>query len=93
MTQGRPFNPRSNPAPPALKAQLQMQLQKLGVSPLGAEQLLSASPLVSADDRAKIARLLAHLLTAQPRAATMEIYDWPGDYAQRFDGIDKGGDR
>jgi hypothetical protein len=23
--------------------------------------------------------------------ATLEIYDWPGEYAQRFDGINKGG--
>jgi hypothetical protein len=23
--------------------------------------------------------------------ATLEIYDWPGAYAQRFDGVDKGG--
>jgi type VI secretion system secreted protein VgrG len=23
--------------------------------------------------------------------ATLELYDWPGEYAQRFDGVDKGG--
>jgi hypothetical protein len=24
-------------------------------------------------------------------SAALEIYDWPGEYAQRFDGVDKGG--
>jgi hypothetical protein len=32
----------------------------------------------------------ADMMTVVENAA-LEVYDWPGEYAQRFDGIDKGG--
>jgi type VI secretion system secreted protein VgrG len=33
---------------------------------------------------------VSHKLTAGDNAK-LELYDWPGEYAQRFDGVDKGG--
>ena len=31
-------------------------------------------------------------LAVDPTNPNLETYDWPGEYAQRFDGVDKGGD-
>ncbi len=38
----------------------------------------------------KMAGPLGHRLTVAENAA-LEIYDFPGEYAQRFDGVDRGG--
>jgi len=70
------------------RAQIRRRLCDAGLSGLGAEQALTGHAVGSAADRAAIARLLARLAAAPPQAARFELYDWPGEYAQRFDGVD-----
>ncbi len=69
--------------PPMLKARLRERLYQLGVSSLGAEQLISGQPVSLAADRAIVAHLLAAVLGQQ--VSKLELYDYPGEYAQRFD--------
>jgi type VI secretion system secreted protein VgrG len=38
---------------------------------------------------AQVGQVTHHLDVAQP--GTRELYDWPGEYAQRFDGVEPGG--
>ena len=65
-------------------------LQQAGLSPLGAEQALEGGLVTDARDRAAVARILTSF-AAIPRTVAV-IYDYPGVYAQRFDGIDRGGE-
>ena len=67
-----------------------MSLQRSGLSSLGLQQALRGSIVSAPADRAAIARILAAFASLSPHAAA-EIYDYPGEYAGRFDGIDKGG--
>ncbi|OWK45456.1 type VI secretion protein [Fimbriiglobus ruber] len=50
------------------------------------EHLQADKPITSSVTVGKV----AHKLTTGDNG-NLEIYDWPGEYAQRFDGIDKGG--
>ena len=74
--------------PPGTGTALLQRLRGLGVSPAGASQVLGGQVVTSPSDRARIARVLANLLIVTPATANLEVYDWPGAYAQRFDGID-----
>jgi hypothetical protein len=67
--------------PPMLKARLRERLHQLGVSPRGAEQIISGQPVSLAADRSIVAHLLAAMLGQQ--ASRLEIFDYPGEYAQR----------
>lgn len=71
------------------QAQLTASLQKAGLSTLGVQQALQGNIVSNPTDRAALAKILA-ALGSIPQAV-LEIYDWPGEYAQRFDGVDKGG--
>lgn len=75
---------------PANQAQVMRSLQRSGLSMSGIQQVIQGAIVSEPADRAAIARILTALATLPPHAAS-EIYDYPGEYAQRFDGIDKGG--
>jgi hypothetical protein len=70
------------------RAQLRQRLADFGISGLGAEQAFSGQIVTSVTDRARVARLLIGLVGGTPRTTRLELYDWPGEYAQRFDGVD-----
>jgi hypothetical protein len=74
---------------PSNQLQVTASLQKAGLSTLGVQQALQGNIVSSPTDRAAIAKILA-AFGSIPQAL-LEIYDWPGAYAQRFDGVDKGG--
>ncbi len=74
---------------PAQQAQLTMSLQRSGLSLLGIQQALQGRIVSDPSDRATIARILAALASMPPHALA-GLYDYPGDYAQRFDGVDAG---
>jgi hypothetical protein len=63
-------------------------LRGLALSDAGAAQALAGYMVSEAQDRAEIARLLARFASAPAPAARLEVYDWPGEFAQRFDGVD-----
>ena len=74
---------------PPSQAQLVMSLQRSGLSMLGIQQALQGSLVSDPSDRATIARILTTFASLPPHA-TSELYDYPGEYAQRFDGIAPG---
>jgi hypothetical protein len=74
---------------PPNQPQVTASLQKAGLSALGVQQALEGNIVSSPADRAAIAKILA-AFGSIPQAV-LEIYDWPGDYLQRFDGVEKGG--
>jgi hypothetical protein len=71
------------------KVQLVSRLRRLGLSMVGAQQAIQGNMVTDPADRRVIARILT-TFASQPHDAAA-IYDFPGEYAQRFDGIDKGG--
>jgi hypothetical protein len=75
--------------PTADQARLTRQLCDLGISWQGAQQALGGLVITNETDRARIATLLARLAAA-PGTARLEVFDYPGFYAQRYDGVDKG---
>ncbi len=81
----------SSPGPrPVNQAQVMLSLQRAGLSTSGIQQVLQGGIVSDPSDRAAIARILTALASLPPHAAA-ELYDYPGEYAQRFDGIDPGG--
>jgi hypothetical protein len=72
------------------QAQVMASLQACGLSMSGIQQALQGSIVVDPSDRAAIASILAAFASLPPHAR-FEVYDYPGEYAQRFDGVDKGG--
>jgi hypothetical protein len=56
----------------------------------GIQQALQGNIVADPSDRATIARILAAFASLPPHSRA-EIYDYPGEYAQRFDGVDTGG--
>jgi len=83
-------SPGSAGLPPAIdRARLAASLQQSGVSVLGSQQALQGQVVSDPSDRAAIARIVAGFANLPPHAGT-EIYDCPGSYAQRFDGVDPG---
>jgi hypothetical protein len=74
---------------PANEAQLMVSLQRRGLSMAGVQQALHGHLVSDPADRAAIARILAAFASLPPHAAA-ELYDYPGEYAQRFDGVDPG---
>ncbi|MET0605028.1 MAG: hypothetical protein ABWZ80_01105 [Beijerinckiaceae bacterium] len=74
--------------PAERRAVIRLRLCDSGLTALGAEQALAGQVVVSTQDRAAISRLLLRFATSRTQAAGLEQFDWPGAYAQRFDGID-----
>ena len=70
------------------RARALSRLRGLGVSLPGARQALAGQTVANPADRAILADLLAGIAGGTTRAG---VYDYPGDYAQRFDGVDRGG--
>jgi hypothetical protein len=70
---------------PANTAQVTATLQRSGLSVPGIRQALDGSIVSDARDRAAIARILA-AFASLPIGPALEIHDYPGAYAQRFDG-------
>ena len=74
---------RVRPAPPA---RVRDVLRRAGLSHAGIQQALSGAAVSGPRDRAVISRMLTTFASFPP--AVLEVYDWPGGYAQRFDGVD-----
>jgi hypothetical protein len=72
---------------PANQAALMASLQRHGLTMAGIQQALQGHIVSDPADRAAIARILTALASLPPHAAA-ELYDYPGEYAQRFDGAD-----
>jgi hypothetical protein len=60
-------------------------LHNVVASKPGIQQALQANIVTSPADRANIAKILTNIATSSS-GAKLEVYDWPGEYAQRFDG-------
>jgi hypothetical protein len=65
------------------------QLSQRGISRLGAQEIVRAAPVTDYWDRWRIVRLLGGITAAPGGRTALETYDFPGDYAGRFDGVDK----
>lgn len=76
---------------PANEAHLLVSLQRTGLSSLGIKQALGGKIVSDPSDRAAIARVLAAFASLPPHTA-LAIYDYVGEYAQRFDGVNIGKD-
>jgi hypothetical protein len=74
---------------PVNQAQVTGALQRSGLSLIGIQQALQGHAVSAPSDRATIARILSAFATLPPHVIA-EIYDYPGEYAQRFDGVDPG---
>jgi hypothetical protein len=66
-------------------AHVSTSLRNMGLSTLGIQQALRGIIVSDPQDRAVIARMLT-VLASVPRSVA-EIYDFPGEYAQRFDDV------
>jgi hypothetical protein len=75
---------------PMNQAQVMASLQACGLSMSGIQQALQGNIVADPSDRATIASILA-AFASLPAHAKAEVYDYPGEYAQRFDGVDTGG--
>jgi hypothetical protein len=66
---------------------------RLGLSGLALQQIASQRALSSAADRSVLAVWLTigFFESVGHSSENWEVYDYPGEYAQRFDGVDKGG--
>ena len=81
---------QSSPRPrPVNQAEVTGALQRSGLSLMGIQQALQGHIVSDPSDRATISRILAVFATLPPHV-TAEIYDYPGGYAERFDGVDTG---
>ncbi|MGH7460540.1 MAG: hypothetical protein ACREMA_05875 [Longimicrobiales bacterium] len=69
--------------------QLLTALHRAGLSIGGVQQALRGDIVSSPSDRAVIAKMLAAFVTLAANDK-LEHYDFPGEYAQRFDGVDTG---
>ena len=76
---------------PVNQARVMGPLQRSGLSLMGIQQALQGHIVSDPSDRATIARILAAFAILPPHA-TAEVYDYPGEYAQRFDGVGPGKD-
>lgn len=68
-------------------ARARHRLRQSGIGALAVEQLLMGQAVTSAADRVAIAEFVIRLLDPASSASSGG-YDFPGGYAQRFDGID-----
>lgn len=73
--------------PSGVRARLGRRLRAAGLSGVSAEQALAGQAVTSGPDRERLAELLVWLL-GKPSGARLEVFNWPGEYAQRFDGVD-----
>lgn len=71
------------------ETQLITSLQRHGLSLAGIQQVRQGQIVSNPTDRAAIAKMIMTFANLPP--AVLEVYDYPGEYAQRFDGVDKGG--
>jgi hypothetical protein len=65
-------------------------LSRQGVSAGGADQLVRGLVVTDASDRQRIAHALEAVAGNRTRTTALEVYDYPGEYAQRFDGVGRG---
>jgi hypothetical protein len=85
-----PVGPGSTRAVSVGAAQLTSSLQRTGLSMLGIRQALQGDVISQPTDRAVIAKIVSAFATLPPNTQ-YEVYDFPGEYAQRFDGVAPGG--
>ena len=72
--------------PPLNRAMVMARLRELGLSGAGAQQVLDGHVLSNPQDRLIVAQILGRTLAP----AAQETYEFPGEYAARFDGVDTG---
>jgi len=67
------------------------RLSQQGISARGADEIVRAVAVTDYWDRWRVAQVLGTIAARPGGTTALEVYDYPGEYAARFDGVDRGG--